>query len=183
MRVQFLKVCVFVIGMISVVSCSSDDDNNTDTGASFIRAQIGGEDWEANETITSSVLQVGDLGMRFDLSAQNEDIRFTIATSQFTVGECMETTSYSGDDILTILWYAVGDGTYAGLYDETPWQGDPSEQNFVITITSCENGLISGTFSGTQFISGGSSENYPDTVEISNGEFSNVPFTFAVIED
>ncbi|MBV1923967.1 MAG: hypothetical protein KUG68_08075 [Flavobacteriaceae bacterium] len=181
MKVQFLKVCTLVLGLICIVSCSSDDDN-TDTNASYIRAQIGGESWEATQTLTSTVLQVGDLGMRFDLSAQNEDIRFTVAANQFTVSECMDLTSYTGDNTLTTLWYAVGDGTYAGLYDEDPSNGDPGEENFVISITSCENGLISGTFSGTQFIIV-SGSNRPDTVEITGGEFRNVPFTFAVIED
>jgi len=184
MKIQFLRIFTFAFVLISLVSCSSDDNNNTNTETSFIRAQIGDVTWESSETITSSVIQVGQLGKRFDLTAQNDDIRITLASEQTTVGgECMNLVSYSGDNILTILWYAVGDGTYAGLYDETPWLGDPSEQNFVITITSCENGLISGTFSGTQFISGGSNSNYPDTVEITNGEFQNVPYTFTLIED
>ncbi len=182
MRIQFLKAWVLFIAITSLVACNSDDDNNTDLESSFIRAQIDNVSWEANETVTSTVLQVGDLGMRFDLTAQNEDFRFTLAAKQFTVNNCMDLTSYEGDNILAYIWYGFEDGTYGSYYDKEPSLGNPGEENFIINISSCENGLISGTFSGTQFTIA-NSPNYPETIEITNGEFQNVPFTFTVVED
>ena len=182
MRTQFFKFFIIIIAATSFVACNSDDDNNTDSEGSYIRAQIDNVNWEANETVTSTVLQVGDLGMRFDLTAQNDDFRFTLAAKQFTVNNCMDLTSYEGDNILAYIWYGFEDGTYGSYHDKEPSLGNPGEENFIINISSCENGLISGTFSGTQYLIS-SSTIYPEAIEITNGEFQNVPFTFTVVED
>ena len=182
MRVQFLKVWILIIAATSFVACNSDDDNNTELEESFIRAQVDNVNWEASETLTSTVMQVGDLGMRFDLMAQNDDFRFTLAANQFTVNNCMDLTNYEGDNILAYIWYGFEDGTYGSFHDKEPSNGNPGEDNFIISISSCEDGLISGTFSGTQYLIS-SSTIYPETIEITNGEFQNIPFTFTVIED
>jgi len=92
-----------------------------------------------------------------------------------TISDCMPTGNYPTQDIMIVLSYYTENGSVITEHIHTDIN---SNSTLSASITSCSNGEISGTFSGTfkkvatlqdEFIT-------PDIVEITNGEFNNIPF-------
>jgi len=164
--------------IVSLFGCSTDSDG---TSESFIKAKIGGVSWESSTIRYSNLLAGtigGENGQSYDLSAQDENFRVELFAAEIGVSDgCMTNKEYTADfNYLTFL-YAVDGGTYVGVYAITPFD-DSEESDVIVNVTSCGDGKISGTFSGTLYLVGDGLIGFdtPDIISITEGEFKNVLF-------
>ncbi|WP_378175185.1 hypothetical protein [Aquimarina sp. SS2-1] len=170
---------LLVLTLLSIfsVSCSSDDGTSADN-SSFMSATIGDTDWQSTQINFSNLTVVNGQGQRYDVSAGNQDIEFVLAVVDRNLGDCITPGIYGGDDVLFIYYYNL-DGTFVSEHFPTPLSDNTIESNLQVTVTSCADGKISGTFSGTMysnFFDQSQQENDYETLEISNGRFQNIPF-------
>ena len=170
---------LFICSALSFLSCSNDDSSDSVDG--IVTAKINGQTWRSTTLESATLLQVGNEGQRFDIIANNDQYRFTLSIEQADIDDCMINTSYEIPNGIFLFYIREGNFDYPltiDVFNETV------QNNLLINITGCSNGKMTGTFSGTLY-----RETYDDTIddyvvenfEITEGSFTNIPFTTTTI--
>lgn len=166
----FLAFCIIIISGCS----SSDNDNDNDSGESFMKATIDAEAWESSSIDISNLISFSSQNFQqYLIKGANDNFKITVAVNEPMASDCITPDVYSGDFVSMDYAYKTASGIFLTEYYNDPFGDSGLESNTVVTITECNNGLISGTFSGTLY----KGPSNVETVSITDGEFQNIPFT------
>ncbi|MDY8138488.1 hypothetical protein [Aquimarina sp. 2201CG5-10] len=177
MRNRIPKVLIGVL-MLVLISCSSDDSSGDDQ--SYMSATIGGDFWESTDH-TSTLTHIPSLSMqRYDLTGKDENYQVGMILFEEQITDCMTSKTYDDfpNKIVMLFYYGVGNDNFVSEHSNTVITDPSIESDIRVTVTSCSDGMISGTFSGTYYKVGDlSGLDTPEIVTITNGVFNNIPFT------
>ena len=168
MKTHLLLFKLIIIIVFTGCSSNSNEDDNT----GFMRAKIDGVAWEANEIIISN-LNVFDLQnfQQYSLQGGNENFKIAIAINEQIASNCSTVTTHSGITVQMSYSYILESGNFVTEYFNNNSDVD-TQSDLIINVTACDDGIISGTFSGTLYRVNSSN----DTISITDGEFNNIEF-------
>ncbi len=169
-----MKTFFKILLVIVVISCSSDDSNAV---SSSFSAKINGVDFQAS-TKEAILLNSNNSDRTLSVVAANLDNIISLQfKSNITTNTCVELGTYTEQDAYLFLDYFLNDGLntvseHSSIFDN----GSTS----LITVTSCANGKISGTFSATLYKQATLQNEIetPEIVEITEGKFENIKITY-----
>ncbi|QYA26202.1 hypothetical protein G3I01_12015 [Gramella sp. MT6] len=188
MRSYYLKGIYLLIGMF-LFSCSSDsvDDNNDEpSGDSYMKANFGDMEWEADDIVAQLTVVPDQGGQRFDVTAVGMKRKLVMATAEMDNSSGKLTTKvYENDFALMFFYFGFSNDFWYGNYADIP--DFDSEPDIKITVTESSDTAISGTFSGTFYRITGETEyegtQFPEVLTITNGVFNNIPFQKVTIPE
>ncbi|MEZ4874636.1 MAG: hypothetical protein R2793_04125 [Flavobacteriaceae bacterium] len=167
------KFILSFLGMLLFFSSCSNNNDDSNNNQGIFRATINGELWEAEVfSETNGLIQVTQFNEQlFQLQGDSNGIRLRVAISQNSISECINTGNYAFPNRVDI-YYQIGEDSYLSghMYDEDA----NGNEIMTLTVTSCSNNRISGTFSGSY--SGDSGPDSPANVVITDGVFENIEF-------
>jgi len=165
LRLLFFVSCLLILG------CASDD-NSSNNNNSFMSAIIDSNGWESSTIEISNLNVFGSSDFQqLLIRGANDNFKISIAVNEQIASNCITLGTYSSNFVSMDYAYLTDSGVFLTEYYNDPID-DSLEPDAIINITQCNNGLVSGTFSGTLYKGFGST----DTVSITEGEFQNVPF-------
>ncbi len=188
MRSYYLKGIYLLIGMF-LFSCSSDsvDDNNDEpSGDSYMKANFGDMEWEADDIVAQLTVVPDQGGQRFDVTAVGLKRKLVMAAAEMDNSSGKLTTKvYENDYALMFFYFGFSNDFWYGNYADIP--DFDSEPDIKITVTESSDTAISGTFSGTFYRITGETEyegtQFPEVLTITNGVFNNIPFQKVTIPE
>ena len=175
-NILFLSLSVIVL--LTTFSCSNNDDSNNNSGNAVFKATINGEQWEASvfEDSNGLIQSVSTKDQLFQLTGSSNGIRLRVSLSATEISDCMAVGSYEFPNRVDISYATASGGWYGGHFYDIDDQGN---RVMTLTVTSCSNNTISGTFSGSY--TGDSGPDSPTNIEITNGVFQNIEFDITQI--
>lgn len=188
MRSYHFKGICLLIGMF-LFSCSSDsvDDNNDEpSGDSYMKANFGDMEWEADDIVAQLTVVPDQGGQRFDVTAVGMKRKLVMATAEMdNYSGKLTTKVYENDSALMFFYFGFSNDFWYGNYADIP--DFDSEPDIKITVTESSDTAISGTFSGTFYRITGETEyegtQFPEVLTITNGVFNNIPFQKVTIPE
>jgi len=172
---KFLRGGMAALMFLAIVSCSSDDDNDSapDNNQGTITAKINGQPWTGEVSSVTLIRVEAEGAQRFDISAEDDDIRLLLAaTGTYTESGAMTLGTYTfPQGALFVPSYKVN-GNYFGEHM-------PEEGTMIITAVNPGTRKISGTFS---FVAdkAGTLQNQvttPEVLTVTEGQFTNLTYT------
>ncbi|MCM4161888.1 hypothetical protein FHG64_02440 [Antarcticibacterium flavum] len=171
-----IKLLLIVL-VFGIAACSTDDGPvNEPVGEPSVTAQIEEEQWEA-VTFESAVNVIPQKGQYFELDAAGAGYSLKLSVLEFgTANGTITEGIYEGsEEMFLSLFMGDEEGDYVVEYK--PLASNTDEEPFTIQITASTNSRISGTFSGIIYqVSQEDEGEYPEFIEISNGNFNNLTF-------
>lgn len=168
---SFLKLSVLFL-VISLCSC----ENNNDENIPSFNVNLNDVAFEPN-AIACGLSHINSANsQRLNLHARDDDTNIiSIAMESGTIEDCMPVGDYPIEDILITLSYVTNNG--GSVIEHTHLDVDLNS-TLSASIISCSDEKISGKFSGTFRKIDILQDEFetPETVEITNGEFNNIPF-------
>ena len=181
MHSYFIKGISLIVALL-FLSCSSDNnDDNIDepSGDSYMRAQFGDLEWEA-DNIQAQLTVVPDEGwQRFDITSKGMKRKLVIAVADMDNSSgILSNKDYAGEFALMFFYFGFSNDFWYGNYHDVP--DFDSEPDIKVTIIESSDAGISGTFSGTFYRITNETEfegtTFPEILKITDGVFNNIPF-------
>lgn len=179
---------IYLLLTISILACSSDsvEDNQEPSGDSYMKANFGDLEWEANDIVAQLTVVPDQGGQRFDLTAVGMKRKLVMATAEMDNSSGKLTTKvYENDFALMFFYFGFSNDFWYGNYADIP--DFDSEPDIKITVTESSESAISGTFSGTFYRITGETEyegtEFPEVLKITNGVFNNIPFQTVTVPE
>ncbi len=154
-------------------SCSKDNSSNNDNNTASYRAYINGELWEASvyEETNGLIQLVSNNEQIFQLTASSNGIKLSVYITATELSNCMAVGSYDFPNRIDISYQNEYGGWIGGHLYDIDNDGNPV---MTLNVTSCNNNVISGTFTGSY--TGNSGPGTPTNVIITDGVFENIEF-------
>lgn len=172
MKKSFLKISIIILVVFSLADCKKNEDEILPS----FKANLNEIAFEP-AAIACSLTQEGLMNLqRLVLIAGDDDTNIiSLAIEADAINNCMPTGDYPTEDILITLSYITNNGSAITEHIHTDVD---SNSTLSVSITACDNGKISGIFSGTFRKVGVLQDEIvtPELVEVTNGEFKNIPF-------
>jgi hypothetical protein len=154
------------LGLISIVliaslsNCKKEDDE--------VSFEVKINDYSFTTSPIGTVIKDASINkQRIDIQGVDSKYRVNIAFQVDGLDDCVPTRKYTERDVLFMITYLEGNRTVVYHF--------PDFDTVEINVTSCENNVVSGTFSGDLIKSGGPAS-VPDTLKLRNGVFNNVKY-------
>jgi hypothetical protein len=154
------------LGLISIVliaslsNCKKEDDE--------VSFEVKINDYSFTASPIGTVIKDASINkQRIDIQGVDSKYRVNIAFQVDGLDDCVPTRKYTERDVLFMITYLEGNRTVVYHF--------PDFDTVEINVTSCENNVVSGTFSGDLIKSGGPAS-VPDTLKLRNGVFNNVKY-------
>lgn len=168
-----MRKLFYTISILSVLVLASSCGKEEDFGkVPIIKATINGNAWETTNLSDAKLVQTPEINQQ-NLTVEGVfgNIKLTINIVDKPISSCLAIKSYNNPSAVSIA-FKTSDGAFINDYS---YQKDATENNIMsLTVTSCKDGAITGTFSGS-YIENIQSEN-AKKITISNGTFENIPF-------
>ncbi len=169
---------ILVLSLIILTSCNGSDDDATTTSNSVFKATINGVEWVASEFKSSNGLIQYPITSEqlFQLTASSNGIQLSVRLTATQISDCMSVGSYDFPNRIEIAYQTVNGDWITGHFYDTDTNGN---RIMTLNVISCENNVISGTFSGSY--TGASAPGSATNVVIGNGSLENISFDVSQI--